>query len=153
MGVGWAGERSCGHRAWWESGQAWSELSSFRRWVLCCGFSGAHRGLVTLGPAGSWQWRHDLQILFLPSDTEGISQGVELDTEEESLCLSEGVGTKQSLIKDHKLKVKMGMHSGPPAVYCTLRLSPALFHVFKFTVPSSGNYGQVSCTKSKNCMS
>jgi hypothetical protein len=52
-----------------------------------------------------------------------------------------------------KSKNGYGYASGPSAVYHTLSLAPTLFHVSKFTVPSSGNYRQVSCTKSKNCIS
>jgi hypothetical protein len=65
-----------------------------------------------------------------------------LNTEEENLSLCEGVNPNQSLIIDRKPKVKMGMHSGPSAIYHTLSPSPALFHVSKFTVPSSGNHGK-----------
>jgi hypothetical protein len=89
-----------------EWGQAWPGLSSFRRWVWCHSSACTRHDPVTLRPACSWQWHHALQIPFLPSDTEGISQRVKSDAEEENLCLCEGVGYKQSLIMDYKLKVK-----------------------------------------------
>jgi hypothetical protein len=102
----------------WAWGQAWLGLSSFRRWVWCHGSTGAHSDSVTLRPTSSQQWRYAPQIPFLSSYTKGIFWGVKLDTEEENLCLCEGVGTKQSLIMDNNLKVKMDLNSSPSATYC-----------------------------------
>lgn len=58
-------------------------------------------------------------------------------------------GSRQSWIRDHHVNVGLGIFSGPSAVYQSCNCFPILPQVWKLTVPSSGNQGQVSLTKLK----